>query len=1007
MAHPSLCPACGAAVSGFDQYCGVCCQLLAHLEWRAPGEERWHDHDGFLTVRDGSSAATLLVRNRGVVPAALALRREDIFQLPRWIDREKLGLPRYAVPADAGSETKVEIPLLAGPLQSLFGPAGAVEKGDEEREAHLRFLTNAIERDGDSWTSRPFQVTLLAAREPWVSPAASIYRFLPYECLRGEGIEHHVTLRNETADTLELQSAQVRDDPAPCPPGLERVAASAVVHLALDQPAEIAPGTAWEGAVGLRLTEHVASGAIGWFASLVELQVARRGGDSKTVRCRVEGRVGRGPNLQALGAKSLEVGADELSIDHSFAIENPGQLPVQVLAVEVLRQLSDRAETVAERDWLSLQGVARGDVLAPGATCTVKVLLAPDRRPRDEFQDEESERTIRIRHDGGAGALAHLDLTVIARFGKAQPITVGIDFGTTNSVVCIRNGTYSCPLPIEANPDRASIRSLMYFNAEAPTGGGEFLFGDDAKNWGAVRPDHLVRSIKMVVARDPRQLWVFHRTTANGRGERVPRKSSELLNLFIAELKARAESGLRRLGRDDQRHLGWNNETTPTLDRAVFSHPVNITVPAQVALMEAAHRAGINAELSPVATFFDASCVDEATAAVLAYVEMRMRGGVASTAPTDRECVVCIDIGGGTTDVAAVEVLGLRARQEGSPEKVTVNLWAKEGDAFGGNDIDELLAVEMVRQVGRLAAERDAPVIEDQVVGAVQARSYTAFENDFKVRYGDSGKVGGALWEIYDTASKLLEKAEEAKREISTAATGAKREFRWSLTASGWPRQAHGAAAGDTAPFEVVLRRADFERQVKAQVRQRLRLVTNVISNASWKPSDVTTLLFTGQTCRMAVIRQEIVNHVKKLRGDAAPALLLVEPGQGGLDPKTCVAQGASLWAASRRQARSWLTVQNPYLKALSFDLQVDDGSTQPVPIPGLRRGLPLPIEIDLPVEPGGDSISLLRDGNPYVSFLLPALPAATPDKVKLRIESLTEYFIVVNGATYRGTLCT
>src|SRR5262249_50960790 len=113
------CPSCGSEVSRFDHYCGICGAVLAQLSWRTPGEERWHDKNGYLAVREGTSCARLLLRNHGVATAALVLRAEDIAELPDWIDRAELAEQLYIIQPGEAAETPIEIPLHTEALNRL------------------------------------------------------------------------------------------------------------------------------------------------------------------------------------------------------------------------------------------------------------------------------------------------------------------------------------------------------------------------------------------------------------------------------------------------------------------------------------------------------------------------------------------------------------------------------------------------------------------------------------------------------------------------------------------------------------------------------------------------------------------------------------------------------------------------------------------------------------------------------------------------------------------------
>lgn len=1016
-ASAASCPACGAQVCEFDQYCARCGEVLARLRWRVPEEERWRSDDGHVAVRAGAPAVRLVFSNEGVVPLALVLLAEDVARLPEWVDRPALAEALLLVPP-GGADRELEIPLVTARLMPLFEPQGPSAAGDDaRREAPLPFLTNLNELRDGVCAPRPLKVTLLAGRLPWVSPASSFYPFLPLERLAAAGFEHPIELHNESIEALDLRGRRIRDDPGPPPEGGPRLLAEQLMHGAPFDEQRIDSGATWTD--HLRLAIPASPQAMpAWFSVVVEyLAQNADGGEQPPLSSRLQGWVGFGPRLAVQGPASLWVLPEQIQAEHGFQVKNPGQIPVQVEAVEVWWRREEDEEPAPARDWLSLTGIAAGDVLAPQEVRTLTLRFNPALRPEEETDDEDSQRRIRLLHDGlPSPSEPRLDLEVSVRFGRAKEIMAGIDFGTSNSVVCIGDlqGTFDLRLEPRMGDGPNRIRSLMYCSASAAQeGSGEqFLFGEAAFSSAAIRPENLVRSIKTLVARDPDKPYVFfHKRAAEpDEQQHMTLTAQQLLNLFIAKLRQLGEEAVPYLPPQAYRALRLDVGTQVRLSRAVFTHPVETSPQARQALMAAAHGAGINLHIDDVEEFFAQSCIDEATAAVLAYVARRVdQPPILDVPPTDRERVLCFDMGGGSTDLAAVEVLGMQAllADRTGEARVVVNLESKDGTHFGGDDLDEILAALILEEVERQSLERGAPLILDDLRRALLSRSYTDFRMDLQGRRAAPGTIaasGGYRAEdealtIFKLATEVLTKAEEVKRQLSASAAAPP----VILAGSGWPRQTAGSQEA-AANFEVPIERAGFEVRVREEMRSRAQLqdlLDGVVRGAGWEWPSVTTLLFTGQSARVPVIRQDAVQHVEQRRGPDAGRLLLVEPGQAQFDPKNCVAIGAAIWGANRN-AGSWLQINNRVNERLTFDLATKYGPNFR-PVPGLQRGQSLPATGSLRFEKGLNLLELHRNRspNPYVSFRLPRDRRA--EDLTIRVLAAGRFIVAFEDKEIRG----
>jgi len=252
--------------------------------------------------------------------------------------------------------------------------------------------------------------------------------------------------------------------------------------------------------------------------------------------------------------------------------------------------------------------------------------------------------------------------------GRSEHPIVGIDLGTTNSLVaiCDERG----PRVLADDSGRALLPSVVRFD-----GDGSVRVGVDAFEGAAealARGSLLVSSAKRFMGRGtaesetlaqemgvslidgPRGLAAFR--GPDGRAI----TPQEVGAAVLAELRRRAE---RRLGRE--------------VRRAVVTVPAYFDDSQRQATRDAARLAGIEVE----------RIVNEPTAAALAYGLGRARS----------ETVAVYDLGGGTFDLSILRI-------EGEVFEVI----ATAGDTrLGGDDIDALLEAHLVDEASRMGAPID------------------------------------------------------------------------------------------------------------------------------------------------------------------------------------------------------------------------------------------------------------------------------------------------------------
>ena len=227
-----------------------------------------------------------------------------------------------------------------------------------------------------------------------------------------------------------------------------------------------------------------------------------------------------------------------------------------------------------------------------------------------------------------------------------MPKAVGIDLGTTNSVVAVLEAGE--PVVIPNSEGARTTPSVVAFSKA-----GEVLVGEVAKRQAITNPDRTFRSVKRHMGE-------------NWKSDDVDGKQ-----YTPQEISART---LMKLKRDAEAFLG------DTVTQAVITVPAYFDDAQRTATRDAARLAGLET----------ARIVNEPTAAALAY-------GLADRAREPRSVVV-YDLGGGTFDVSLLQLLPAEDDMEALCEVL-----ATAGDtALGGDDFDRLLADHILTAAGLL-----------------------------------------------------------------------------------------------------------------------------------------------------------------------------------------------------------------------------------------------------------------------------------------------------------------
>ncbi len=317
-------------------------------------------------------------------------------------------------------------------------------------------------------------------------------------------------------------------------------------------------------------------------------------------------------------------------------------------------------------------------------------------------------------HEPGATPLPHA--------GEAS-LAVGIDLGTTNSVVAIaREGV---PAALHDETGKALVPSIVAY----PDAGG-VLVGEEARLLMAREPRNAVASIKRLMGRGAADLHTvagvlpYEIEPGSGQTDMVKlriggkaRSPVEISAEILKSLRARAEAALDK-----------------PVERAVITVPAYFDDAARTATRDAARVAGLEV----------LRLVNEPTAAALAYGLDKGSEGLYAV----------YDLGGGTFDFSLLRL-----------EKGVFQVLATGGDAaLGGDDFDRAIAERML-------AERKRDGLADQVDEAAVKTALT-LARQMKEQLSDRDQTSGRLEIAGMPSFHALARAEfEAMIEASVART--------------------------------------------------------------------------------------------------------------------------------------------------------------------------------------------------------------------------------------------
>ncbi|MEJ7694980.1 Fe-S protein assembly chaperone HscA [Daejeonella sp.] len=274
---------------------------------------------------------------------------------------------------------------------------------------------------------------------------------------------------------------------------------------------------------------------------------------------------------------------------------------------------------------------------------------------------------------------------------QKEEIIVGIDLGTTNSLVAFINPEGN-PQVINDTGKGLLVPSVVHFQPD-----GSIIVGNDAKEYLISDPQNTIFSVKRLLGRSYNDIEahsdIFSYKIINDNTESLVKINAggkyytpiELSGMILKELKDRAEHALKT-----------------AVNRAVITVPAYFNDSQRQATRDAGKLAGLDV----------LRIVNEPTAASLAY-------GIGLN-PEEEKTIAVYDLGGGTFDVSILKI------QNGIFEVLSTN-----GDTFlGGDDFDQAIVNYWIES-NELGENIDAGLRQALRLKAEEAKKSLSTQNMF------------------------------------------------------------------------------------------------------------------------------------------------------------------------------------------------------------------------------------------------------------------------------------
>ena len=302
--------------------------------------------------------------------------------------------------------------------------------------------------------------------------------------------------------------------------------------------------------------------------------------------------------------------------------------------------------------------------------------------------------------------MAKIGINIATGSLQQQEMIVGIDLGTTNSLVSVIHPESRIPVVLKEHDGYALVPSIIHFGDA-----GVVTVGDLAKNYLVTEPQNTIFSVKRLMGKSYHDLGehssFFTYKVIDDNTEGLVKVQAgekfyspiELSSFILKELKSRAEHILK----------------TP-VTKAVITVPAYFNDAQRQATRDAGRLAGLDV----------LRIVNEPTAASLAY-GLGMRKDEVKT-------IAVYDLGGGTFDISVLRISG------GIFEVLSTN-----GDTYlGGDDLDRSISDYWISKTGLTKDElrQNKSLAQEFRLLAEKAKIYLSSHKEF------TGEVAGERFQL-------------------------------------------------------------------------------------------------------------------------------------------------------------------------------------------------------------------------------------------------------------------
>lgn len=294
--------------------------------------------------------------------------------------------------------------------------------------------------------------------------------------------------------------------------------------------------------------------------------------------------------------------------------------------------------------------------------------------------------------------MAKVSINIATGSVQKEELIVGIDLGTTNSLVAFINPDGN-PQVINDTGKGLLVPSVIHFHSN-----GDVIVGNEAKEFLISDPQNTIFSVKRLLGRSFKDIEahssLFSYKIIDDDGESLVKikvgdkfySPIELSGMILKELKERAEHALKT-----------------AVNRAVITVPAYFNDSQRQATRDAGKLAGLDV----------LRIVNEPTAASLAY-------GIGLN-PEEEKTIAVYDLGGGTFDVSVLKI------QNGIFEVLSTN-----GDTFlGGDDFDRAIVNYWIEQNKLEDKLEDSSFNQALRLKAEEAKKALTTQNIFNDFIGD------------------------------------------------------------------------------------------------------------------------------------------------------------------------------------------------------------------------------------------------------------------------------